>query len=76
MQENAEAIAFFGMVSTQWEKDAYGMPEGLNYARVEAGARMAHWRITPELFAKVRHLEREWIRAMRDIAERRRATSK
>ncbi|MBF0165192.1 MAG: DUF1799 domain-containing protein [Magnetococcales bacterium] len=57
-QENADPARLFFACATQWRLAGMdGIPTGLDYAGVEAAARMSGVALTPELFAGVRIME-------------------
>lgn len=61
--ENGEALCAFLNVQTQWVVGMSG-PTGLDYTRVESGLRLAGIAATPELFEKLRTLERAALDAL------------
>lgn len=67
-RDNAAAIELFVTASTQWRLAGWPpRPVGLDYPAVETAARLAGLAVTPALFADLRLMEAEALRA---IAER------
>jgi len=62
--ENWDAFTAFLSVATQWAMASHGGPTGLDYQRVKAGLEMAGVDVTPELFGKLRVIERAALNAM------------
>lgn len=57
-QENVSSLALFVACSTQWRRAGMsGVPVGLDYAGVDAAARMTGVEITPARFADLQIME-------------------
>lgn len=69
-EDNAPALRLFLAASSQWRMAGHPpRPVAMDYAGVEAAARLAGIDVTPPLFADLRIMEAAALRAM---AERRR----
>lgn len=64
-QENLDAIRFFLKLQTQWLVSPMGERVGLNYASVEAVARVLGISLTPSLFEQVQVMEDETLKVLR-----------
>lgn len=53
-----------GAVAKQWDIYPNGKYKGLNFHAVELAAKWMGVEITPELFEKIHHYEREWCNAI------------
>jgi hypothetical protein len=63
LPENLEAVELFLGVQTQW-RIGFAGATGLDYAGLEAAARLRGTAMTPDLFARVQVLESAWLRAV------------
>jgi hypothetical protein len=65
------ALTLLSASATQWRHAGMtGVPTGLDYAGVEAAARMAGLQPTPDVFRDLRHLEAGIIEALAEGADR------
>lgn len=65
MPENWPAVRLFAASGTQWRLAGMsGVPTGLDYAGVEAAARMAGIEMTEDLFGRLRVMERAALAEM------------
>ncbi len=65
-RENEPAVRSFLAVASQWRVSGFGRVTGLDYAGVRAGLAMAGIASSPELFAALRVMEAEAIKALRE----------
>jgi hypothetical protein len=67
MRGNWQALRLFHASLTQWRHAGLsGMPSGLDYPGVEAAARMAAIDVTPDLFRRLRVMERAALAALEE----------
>jgi hypothetical protein len=69
LEENVPAIELFLAVQTQWRVGFSGAT-GLDYAGVEAAARLRGTALTADTFDRLQVLERAWLAALGDVRER------
>ena len=67
---NLPIVHLFSACSTQWRQSGMGQPLGLDYLGVEAVARIYEIALDGETFARFQHLEREYLKALKDAHER------
>lgn len=70
LPENAVVVDAFLLAQTQLRYDSKGFPRGLDYAGVEAGARLRGETFSAELFCGMQVMEIEWCRAFADSVRR------
>lgn len=65
LRENWPAVRLFAACGTQWRLAGMsGLPTGLDYAGVEAAARMAGIEMSEDLFGRLRVMERAALAEM------------
>ena len=66
LPENEPAVELFIRSMTQWRYDTRGLPLGLDYAGVEAAARMLGVEDVRDAFGRLQVIEAEWVKAVRE----------
>lgn len=64
--ENWPAVKLFRAVSSQWRIAANGLPYGLDYAGVEACARLSNITLSPALFEHIQIMENAAVQVFQE----------